>query len=140
MMSDELSDVEIEAATVDTACSSPQVAGNPPRVAAPRLGAYDPAHVRAIVPVEQGGGLVMGATAPTLLRSFANGGSSLTGVEAISNTVDVFRKLQGVNACRVLTAVATMFGLSLAGVAYLACVTHATGRITWSRTRGGRRI
>jgi hypothetical protein len=46
-----------------------------------------------IVPVRQGGGLVMGATVLTLLRSFADRGSSLTGAEAISNTADVFRKL-----------------------------------------------
>lgn len=107
---------------------------------APCLGVYDPAHMPGIVPVKQGDGLLMGAAVLMWLRSVASGGSSLTGAEAISNTVDVFRKLQGVNACRVLTAVATIFGLTLAGVAYLACVTHATGRIMWSRTRGGRRI
>ena len=37
-----------------------------------------------------------------LLRAFANGGSSLTGVEAISNTVSAFRPPQGANARRVL--------------------------------------
>ena len=67
----------------------------------------------------------MGATILTLLRAFANGGSSLTGVEAISNTVDVFRKPQGVNARRVLVAMACILGFLLAGVAYLAHVTHA---------------
>ncbi len=87
---------------------------------------YDPAHLPGTVPVHQGGGLVMGATVLVLLRAFANGGSSLTGVEAISNTVDQFRKPQGRNARRVLTAMATILGLLLAGVAYLAHVTHAT--------------
>ena len=76
--------------------------------------------------VHQGNGLVMGATVLVLLRSFANGGSSLTGVEAISNTVDLFRKPQGRNARRVLTAMACVLGFLLAGVAYLAYVTHAT--------------
>ena len=47
------------------------------------------------VPVHQGNGLVMGATILVLLRAFANGGSSLTGVEAISNTVDRFPKAAG---------------------------------------------
>ncbi|MGH3523729.1 MAG: OB-fold nucleic acid binding domain-containing protein, partial [Mycobacterium sp.] len=61
-----------------------------------------------------------------LLRAFANGGSSLTGVEAISNTVNVFRKPQGLNARRVLTAMACILGFLLAGVAYLAYATHAT--------------
>ncbi|HSS22947.1 MAG TPA: APC family permease, partial [Mycobacterium sp.] len=90
------------------------------------LPVYDPHHLAGTVPVHQGNGLVMGATILTLLRSFANGGSSLTGVEAISNTVDVFRKPQGVNARRVLTAMAAILGFLLAGVAYLAYVTHAT--------------
>ena len=87
---------------------------------------YDPAHIAGAVPVHQGNGLVMGATILVLLRAFANGGSSLTGVEAISNTVDVFRKPQGLNARRVLTAMASILGFLLAGVAYLAHVTHAT--------------
>ena len=44
------------------------------------------------MPVHQGSGLVMGATVLVVLRAFANGGTSLTGVEAISNTVNVFRE------------------------------------------------
>lgn len=87
---------------------------------------YDPQHIPGTVPIEQGNGLVMGATVLVLLRAFANGGSSLTGVEAISNTVDVFRKPQGRNARRVLTAMACILGFLLAGVAYLTFVTHAT--------------
>jgi len=59
---------------------------------------YDPQHIAGAVPVHQGSGLVMGATILVVLRAFANGGSSLTGIEAISNTVNVFRKPQGVNA------------------------------------------
>ncbi len=86
---------------------------------------YDPGHAAGAVPVHQGGGLVMGATVLVLLRAFANGGSSLTGVEAISNTVNVFRKPQSVNARRVLTTMACILGLLLAGVGYLAYATHA---------------
>jgi amino acid transporter len=90
------------------------------------LPTYDPQHIPGAVPVHQGGGLVMGATILVLLRAFANGGSSLTGVEAISNTVNVFRKPQGLNARRVLTAMACILGFLLAGLAYLAYVTRAT--------------
>jgi len=90
------------------------------------LPTYDAQHISGAVPVHQGNGLVMGATILVLLRAFANGGSSLTGVEAISNTVNVFRKPQGLNARRVLTAMACILGFLLAGVAYLAHVTHAT--------------
>ena len=87
---------------------------------------YDPEHIVGAVPVHQGGGLVMGATVLVVLRAFANGGTSLTGVEAISNTVTVFRAPQGYNARRVLTIMALILGFLLAGVAWLAYVTHAT--------------
>jgi amino acid transporter len=90
------------------------------------LPTYDSEHIAGAVPVHQGNGLLMGATILVVLRAFANGGSSLTGVEAISNTVNVFRKPQGRNARRVLTAMAAILGFLLAGVAYLAYVTHAT--------------
>jgi amino acid transporter len=90
------------------------------------LPTYDAQHIAGAVPVHQGDGLVMGATVLVLLRAFANGGSSLTGVEAISNTVNVFRKPQGRNARRVLTIMACILGFLLAGVAYLTFVTHAT--------------
>jgi hypothetical protein len=76
--------------------------------------------------VHQGNGLVMGATILVILRAFANGGSSLTGVEAISNTVNLFRRPEGRNARQVLTIMAWILGLLLAGVAWLAFVTHAT--------------
>jgi amino acid transporter len=87
---------------------------------------YNPAHIVGAVPVHQGGGLVMGATVLVVLRAFANGGTSLTGVEAISNTVNVFRAPQGYNARRVLTMMSLILGFLLAGVAWLAYVTHAT--------------
>jgi amino acid transporter len=90
------------------------------------LPTYDPAHVDGAVPVHQGNGLVMGATILVVLRAFANGGSSLTGVEAISNTVNLFRNPEGRNARRVLTIMAWILGWLLAGVAWLAYVTRAT--------------
>ena len=78
------------------------------------------------VPIHQGSGLVMGATVLILLRAFANGCTSLTGVEAISNTVNIFRAPQGANARRILTQMACILGLLLFGVAWLAHVTRAT--------------
>jgi amino acid transporter len=87
---------------------------------------YDAAHIPGAVPVHQGSGLMMGAMIVVLLRAFAHGGSSLTGVEVISNAVNVFRKPVGPNARRVLTVMACILGLSLVGVAYLTYVTHAT--------------
>ncbi|TVT61650.1 amino acid permease [Amycolatopsis rhizosphaerae] len=87
---------------------------------------YDSAHLAGAVPVQQGSGLIMGATILVVLRAFANGGSSLTGVEAISNTVSAFRKPQGRNARLVLTVMASVLGFLVGGVSYLASVTHAT--------------
>jgi amino acid transporter len=90
------------------------------------LTTYDPEHIPGAVPIQHGSGIVMGATILIVLRAFANGGSSLTGVEAISNTVNQFRKPEGTNARRVLTVMAGILGFLLAGVAWLAHVTHAT--------------
>jgi len=90
------------------------------------LPTYDAGHVAGMVPVHQSNGLVMGATILVLLRAFANGGSSLTGVEGISNTVNSFRDPKGINARRVLTAMACILGFLLTGVGYLAYATHAT--------------
>jgi amino acid transporter len=87
---------------------------------------YDSAHIVGSVPVHQGNGLVMGATVLVLLRAFANGGTSLTGVEAIADAVNVFRKPQGPNARRVLTSMACILGFLLVGVIYLVHATHAT--------------
>ena len=70
------------------------------------LRTYNPEHIDGAVPVQHGNGLIMGATILIVLRAFANGGSSLTGVEAISNTVNAFRKPEGINARRVLTIMA----------------------------------
>jgi amino acid transporter len=85
----------------------------------------DPAHTDGAVAVQHGSGLIMGATILIVLRAFANGGSSLTGVEAISNTVNSFRKPEGVNARKVLTVMACVLAFLLAGVAWLAHITHA---------------
>jgi amino acid transporter len=90
------------------------------------LKTYNPEHIAGAVPVGHGNGIIMGATVLIVLRAFANGGSSLTGVEAISNTVNAFRKPEGLNARRVLTIMAGILGFLLAGVAWLAHVTHAT--------------
>ncbi|MGB7142904.1 APC family permease, partial [Mycobacterium sp.] len=86
---------------------------------------YDPAHTDGAVAVQHGSGLIMGATILIVLRAFANGGSSLTGVEAISNTVNSFRKPEGINARKVLTVMACVLAFLLAGVAWLAHITHA---------------
>jgi amino acid transporter len=72
-----------------------------------------------------GSGWIMGLAFITLLRAFANGGSSLTGLEAISNGVASFRRPEGRNAQRTLVAMSCTLAFLLAGVTLLARWTHA---------------
>jgi amino acid transporter len=71
-------------------------------------------------------GLLMGVAVFYLLKAFANGGSSLTGLEAISNGVGAFRPPEGRNARRTLVIMSCTLGFLVLGVSYLAHVTHAT--------------
>jgi amino acid transporter len=73
----------------------------------------------------KGGGLLEGVSLFYLLRAFANGGSSLTGLEAISNSVSAFRRPEGVNARRVLSIMSAILGSLVLGVSILAHFTHA---------------
>src|ERR1022692_2066850 len=60
-----------------------------------------------------------------LMRAFANGGSSLTGIEAVSNAVSAFRPPEGLNARRVLVTEGLILGTLVAGISWLAHITHA---------------
>jgi amino acid transporter len=60
-----------------------------------------------------------------LLRSFANGGSSLTGIEAVSNAVSAFKPPEGPNARKVLVTEGVILGTFVAGISLLAHLTHA---------------
>src|SRR5260370_14312681 len=62
----------------------------------------------------------------TLLKAFANGGASLTGIEAVSNAVSAFKPPEGINARRVLVIEGAILGTLVAGISWLAHVTHAT--------------
>jgi amino acid transporter len=70
-------------------------------------------------------GLIAFAAIFTLARSFANGGSSLTGIEAVSNAVSAFQRPEGLNARKVLVAEGMILGTLVAGISWLAHVTHA---------------
>ncbi|GAA3057085.1 hypothetical protein GCM10020000_44530 [Streptomyces olivoverticillatus] len=72
-----------------------------------------------------GQGWLYGASLFMVLRAFANGGSSLTGLEAISNSVSAFRRPQGTNARRTLTVMSCVLGTMVLGVSALAHFTHA---------------
>ena len=70
-------------------------------------------------------GVALIAVIFTLARSFANGGSSLTGIEAVSNAVSAFKPPEGINARRVLVIEGIILGTLVAGISWLAHVTHA---------------
>jgi len=72
-----------------------------------------------------GGGLFLGVGAFFVLRAFANGGSAMTGTEAISNGVSVFRKPQTANARQTLVIMSLILGTMFLGVSVLAALTHA---------------
>jgi len=73
-------------------------------------------------------GLISGALIFTLLRAFANGGASLTGIEAVSDAVGAFRPPEGRNARKVLMTEGVILGVLIAGISWLAYRTHATPR------------
>ncbi|MEV7794325.1 APC family permease [Streptomyces sp. NPDC087512] len=72
-----------------------------------------------------GDGWLYGASLFIVLRSFANGGSSLTGLEAISNGISTFRSPQGRNARRTLVAMSCVLAVLVLGVSTLAHYIHA---------------
>jgi len=72
-----------------------------------------------------GPGLLLGASVFIFLRGFANGGSAMTGMEAISNAVSVFREPQVRNARTTLILMASIIGALFLAVSVLAAVIHA---------------
>jgi amino acid transporter len=60
-----------------------------------------------------------------LARAFANGGSSLTGIEAVSNAVSALRPPEGRNARQILVTQGSIVAFLIAGISWLAHATHA---------------
>lgn len=63
---------------------------------------------------------VSGITLILLLRAFASGSASLTGIEAISNAVPLFKDPKAKNASRTLIMMASILGFFFVGVTLLA--------------------
>ena len=70
-------------------------------------------------------GLLSFAMIYMLARSFANGGSSLTGIEAVSNAVSALRPPEGRNARQILVIQGSIVAFLIAGISWLSRVTHA---------------
>jgi len=77
------------------------------------------------VPLGEGHGLLTFAAIFILLRAFANGGSSLTGLEAISDGVALFQQPEHVNARRTLFIMSGLLGSLVLGVSWFAHRIHA---------------
>lgn len=78
--------------------------------------------------------LLTGASIFILLKAFANGGSSLTGLEAISNGVSLFKAPEGQNARRTTVIMATILGTLVLGVSWMATKTHAVPYLSGTPT------
>ena len=85
-------------------------------------------------PLGHSQGLITAASALVLLRAFANGGSSLTGLEAISNGVSIFKAPEGNNARRTTVVMSVILGTLVLGVSWLATKTHAIPYISGAPT------
>lgn len=84
-------------------------------------------HVAQMISVHDNGHAIFtGAAVYVLLKAFANGGASLTGLEAISNGVSAFKKPVGRNARTTLSVMSVMLGTLVLGISYLSFETHAT--------------
>jgi amino acid transporter len=81
-----------------------------------------------------GGGLLLGASLFLVMRGFANGGSAMTGMEAISNSVPVFREPTVRNARTTLVLMASILGVMFLSVSILAALTHAVPFISGTPT------
>ncbi|HEV2369021.1 MAG TPA: APC family permease, partial [Acidimicrobiales bacterium] len=90
--------------------------GSLPAHAIQRAGALPAGHA--------GSGLLLGASLFYVLRAFANGGSAMTGTEAISNGVSVFRDPQARNARTTLVMMSCILGAMFLGVSLLAAISH----------------
>jgi amino acid transporter len=71
-------------------------------------------------------GLISFAMIFVLLKAFANGGSSLTGIEAVSNAVSALRPPEGRNARQILVIQGSIVIFLIGGISWLAHLTHAT--------------
>jgi amino acid transporter len=90
---------------------------------------YDPHALHGTYEIGAGTtGIITFAMIFTLLRAFANGGASLTGIEAVSDAVGAFRPPEGINARRVLVIEGCILGFLVAGISWMAHQTHATPR------------
>jgi len=104
------------------------------RLALGHIHEYSLHHAGVVTIGHEGAGLLLGASLFIVLKSFASGGTALTGTEAISNGVAIFRDPQPRNARITLVMMAVILGTLFMGVALLASVTHAVPYLSGTPT------
>ncbi|MBX6363885.1 MAG: amino acid permease [Gemmatimonadetes bacterium] len=83
-------------------------------------------HPRPVEPPPRLAAATSAASAWLVLRAFSSGCTAMTGVEAVSNGVPIFREPPVRHARRTLTAIVAILGLLLAGIAGL-CRAYGIG-------------
>ena len=78
-----------------------------------------------LLPLGEEQGLITFAAILMILKAFANGSASLTGLEAVSDSVPLFKSPEHINAKRTFTIMATSLGLLVIGIGWLAYHTLA---------------
>jgi amino acid transporter len=82
-------------------------------------------HASGMMTLGSHAGLLSIASIFILLRAFANGGSSLTGLEAISNGVSLFQHPEGRNARITMNVMSGLLGSLVFGVSWFAMRLHS---------------
>jgi amino acid transporter len=88
------------------------------------LHAHSLHHTGAVSAGSPGRGLLVGASLFVVMKAFASGGSALTGTEAISNGVSVFRQPESRNARITLVIMSLILAALVLGVAVLSALVH----------------
>jgi amino acid transporter len=95
---------------------------------------HQPAQSGTVPVGHASGGLILGVSAFFLLRAFASGSSAMTGTEAISNGVSIFKKPQAQNARTTLVLMSSILGVMFLGVSVLAALTHSVPFVSGTPT------
>lgn len=78
-----------------------------------------------LLPLGEEQGLISFAAMLMILKAFANGSASLTGLEAVSDSVPLFKSPEHVNARRTFSIMALTLGSLIIGIGWLAYQTRA---------------
>lgn len=104
------------------------------RAFAGQLHAHPIVHTGSFAGGHPGTGLLYGASLFVLLRSFSSGGSALTGTEAISNGVSIFRRPESRNARITMVWMSCILGFLVLGISALTSIVHPVPYVSGSPT------